>query len=74
MALAVIMLLAACTNGNKVVEFPLVGATNTTKLVFEKVELTDTATVLSVRAHHYPNYWIKCLQRLISWCKIKSIN
>ena len=26
---------------------------------FEKVELTDTATVLSVRAHHYPNYWIK---------------
>ena len=58
-AVAAILLLAACTKGNKVVEFPLVGATNTTKLVFEKVELTDTATVLSVRAHHYPNYWIK---------------
>ena len=58
-ALAAILLLAACTKGNKVVEFPLVGATNTTKLVFEKVELTDTATVLSVRAFHYPNYWIR---------------
>ena len=59
LALAAILLLAACTKGNKVVEFPLVGAINTTKLVFEKVELTDTATVLSVRAFHYPNYWIR---------------
>ena len=59
MALAAILLLAACTKGYKVVEFPLVGAINTTKLVFEKVELTDTATVLSVRAFNYPNYCIR---------------
>ena len=58
-AVAAILLLAACTKGNKVVEFPLVGSSNTSMISFEKVELTDTATVLSVRAHHYPNYWIK---------------
>ena len=59
MLLAVILLLAACTKGNKVVEFPLVGSSNTSMISFEKVELTDTATVLSVRAHHYPNHWIR---------------
>ena len=59
MAFAVILLLAACTKGYKVVEFPLVGSSNTSMITFEKVELTDTATVLSVRAFHYPNYWIK---------------
>ncbi|MBQ3122242.1 MAG: hypothetical protein IJC08_06545 [Bacteroidaceae bacterium] len=58
MLLAAIMLLAACTKGNKVVEFPLVGSSNTSKLTFEKVELTDTATVLSVRVNHLPNHWI----------------
>ena len=58
MLLAAIMLLAACTKGNKVVDFPLVGSSNTSMLAFEKVELTDTATVLSVRAFHYPNHWI----------------
>ena len=59
LAFAAILLLVACTKGNKVVEFPLVGSSNTSMISFEKVELTDTATVLSVRAHHYPNYWIK---------------
>lgn len=43
------LLLVSCASKNKVLEFPLVGASNTTKLVFEKVELTDTATVLTVR-------------------------
>ena len=59
LSLVVSVLLGACERGNKVTEFPLVGASNTTNLVFEKVELTDTATVLTVRAFNYPNNWIK---------------
>lgn len=53
------LLFVACTNANKVVEFPLVGTSNTTIPVIEKVELTDTATVLNVRGVFIPNYWIK---------------
>ncbi|MBR5884027.1 MAG: thioredoxin, partial [Bacteroidaceae bacterium] len=59
LALAVAVLLGACTRTNKVVVFPLVGASNTTNLVFEKIELTDTATVLTIRGFYRPNYWIK---------------
>ena len=57
--LAVAVLLGACTRENKVIEFPLVGASNTTNIVFEKVELTDTATMLTVRGFHQPNEWIR---------------
>jgi len=56
---AVALLLGACTRENKVIEFPLVGASNTTSIVFEKVELTDTATVLTVRGFSRPANWIK---------------
>ena len=59
LALAVAVLLGACTRTNKVVEFPLVGASNTTNLVVEKIELTDTATLLTIRGFYRPNYWIK---------------
>ena len=59
LALAVAVLLGACTRENKVIEFPLVGASNTTSIVFEKVELTDTATVLTVRGFSQPNDWIR---------------
>ncbi|MBE6303637.1 MAG: redoxin domain-containing protein [Bacteroidales bacterium] len=60
-SIVVTLLLAACTNtnGNKVVEFPLIEAANTTVFKIEKVELTDTATVLNVRGIHRPHYWIK---------------
>ncbi|MBQ5662962.1 MAG: redoxin domain-containing protein [Bacteroidaceae bacterium] len=60
-AIIATLLLVACTNtnGNKVVEFPSVGSANTTMLTFEKVELTDTATVLTMRACYRPHYWIK---------------
>ena len=55
------ILFAACTNtnSNKVVEFPPVESSNTTILSIEKVELTDTATVLNVRGIYRPHYWIK---------------
>ena len=53
------LLLVSCASKNKVIEYPLVGASNTTMLVFEKVELTDTATVLTVRGFYTPEHWIK---------------
>ena len=53
------LLMVSCASKNKVLEFPLVGASNTTMLVFEKVELTDTATVLTVRGFYTPEHWIK---------------
>ena len=59
LALAVAVLLGACTRTNKVVEFPLVGASNTTSIVFEKIEMTDTATALTVRVFSRPSNWIK---------------
>ncbi len=59
LALAVAVLLGACAKENKVIEFPLVGASNTTSIVFEKVELTDTATVLTVRGFSRPNEWVR---------------
>ena len=59
LSLAVAVLMGACTRENKVIEFPLVGASNTTSIVFEKVELTDTATVLTVRGFSSPNDWIR---------------
>ncbi|MBR3860206.1 MAG: thioredoxin, partial [Bacteroidaceae bacterium] len=59
LALAVAVLLGACAKENKVIEFPLVGAANTKMIVFEKVELTDTATVLTIRGFNQPNYWIR---------------
>ena len=58
-ALALAMLLGACAKDNKVIDFPLVGASNTTSIVFERVELTDTATVLTVRGFSRPNDWIR---------------
>ena len=59
LTLAVAVLLGACTRTNKVVEFPLVGASNTTSIVIERIELTDTATVLTVRGFSRPNDWIR---------------
>ncbi|MBR5841033.1 MAG: thioredoxin, partial [Bacteroidaceae bacterium] len=59
LALAMAVLLGACTRENRVIEFPLVGAANTTSIVLEKVELTDTATVLTVRGFSRPNEWIR---------------
>ena len=58
-ALAVAVLLGACTRENKVIEFPLIGASNTTSIVIENIELTDTATALTVRVFSRPNDWIK---------------
>lgn len=52
-------LLCACNQAQRVVDFPLVGTANTTSIVIERVERTDTATLLTVRGFNYPGYWIR---------------
>lgn len=52
-------LLAACTQPDKVVEYPMIESANTMTLDFSKVELTDTATVLHTDAYYRPRYWIR---------------
>lgn len=56
--LIVAMLLDACTQGDRVIESPNVGASNTKVLAFDKVVLTDTATLLTIRATYRPDRWI----------------
>ena len=53
------VLLCACNQAKRMVEFPLVGTANTTSIVIERVERTDTATLLTVRGFNYPGYWIR---------------
>ena len=77
LALAVVMLLGACAKENKVIEFPLVGAANTKMIVFEKVELTDTATVLTIRGFNQPNYWIRvaaCTRLVVQGIECKLLD
>lgn len=49
------MLYMPCISANRVVDNPLIGATNTLTLDIPKVELRDTATVLHVDIHTTPN-------------------
>ena len=53
------VLLCACNQAKRMVEFPLAGTANTTSIVIERVERTDTATLLTVRGFNYPGYWIR---------------
>ena len=44
---------------NKVVDFPLVGTANTTDIVIERVEQTDSVTLLTMRGFGLSGRWIK---------------
>lgn len=45
--------------GDRLIERPVYGLQNTTTLEIDKIQLTDSATVLYVDAYFYPNYWIR---------------
>ena len=53
------LILTACNADNKVIDFPIVGTANNTSLVIERVERTDTATLLTIRGFHFPGNWIR---------------
>ncbi len=60
MAIAALLLIAtACTNNRGTVERPFITAANTKSLSFEKIELSDSATVLYGVIHFRPNYWVR---------------
>ena len=59
---AVLLLIAACTPKEKTVDFPTVGASNTTFIIIEKVEMTDSLTSLHIRGYNYPGWWIKIVK------------
>jgi len=52
-------LAAGCTPANRLVENPLIEASNTLTIDIAKVELSDTATVLHVNASYTPHRWIR---------------
>ncbi len=58
-ALLMAALLCACNQAERVVEFPFVGVANTTDVVVERVECTDSATLLTMRVHSLPGRWIR---------------
>ena len=56
---AFILILSGCTNNRGVVENPAFVARNADGLEIAKVELSDTATVLYIKAFYPPGSWIK---------------
>lgn len=53
------LLVASCGPRERVVEDPLIEASNTTTLDIVKVSLCDTATVLDIEAWYFPKQWIR---------------
>lgn len=58
-AMIMAIAIASCTAKDKVVENPIIEATNTSSIEISKVELTDTATILHIDAFYTPKYWIR---------------
>ena len=54
-----LLMAGACAPKEKTVDFPTVEAPNTTSVIIEKVEMTDSLTSLHIRGYNHPGYWIK---------------
>jgi len=58
--LSLCLLFVQCqSREDRVIERPVYGFQNSTTLEIDKVELTDSATILHVDAYFHPNYWIR---------------
>lgn len=62
-AASVLILMAASACGSfsnrGTVERPMIGSANTRNMSFEKIELTDSSTVLHGVIHFRPGYWVR---------------
>lgn len=60
-ALATLLSLSACSNFSNrgTIERPFINSANTESLSFERIDLTDSSTVLHAVVHFRPHYWIK---------------
>ena len=60
LAIAAIALLAGCgTPSPRTVEYPLIGQVSTNTIDISRVELADSATILTVDARYQPHSWIR---------------
>ena len=59
MAVLLTLMVTACAQPDKTVEYPFIEMANTMTLDIAKVELSDTATVLHTDAYFKPHYWIQ---------------
>lgn len=50
---------ASFAMAGKVVDRPFIGDSNTASIDIDRVELTDTATVLTMHGYYQPHYWIR---------------
>ncbi len=50
---------SACTPGTRIVDYPLIDGANTDNLAVERVEASDTATILHCRGFNRPHFWIR---------------
>ena len=59
LALAAVLCLTCCNNyGPRVVDYPFIRSANTDGHDIQKIELTDTATFVTVHTVYYPNSWV----------------
>lgn len=59
LALAAVLCLTCCNNyGPRVVDYPFIRSANTDSHDIQKIELTDTATFVTVHTVYYPNSWV----------------
>ena len=53
------MLVVSCTPEVKIIENPMIQASNTETIDITRVEITDSATYVNVEAYFHPHYWIR---------------
>lgn len=58
-ALTTALVYASTALAGNVVDRPFIGDSNTASIDIDRVELTDTATILTVHAYYQPHYWIR---------------
>ena len=54
---------SACTPGTRIVDYPLIDGANTDNLAVERVEASDTATILHCRGFNRPHFWIRLAKK-----------
>ena len=63
-AMLSILIMAACTPKENSVEDPFFESTSTRSMDIRKVEMNDSATILSVDVYHFPKTWISFTSKM----------
>lgn len=57
--MALLLIAVACRSNRGIIERPFIDSANTRSLSFDRVELTDSSTVLYGVIHYGPGYWVR---------------